>query len=208
MKVAIFGGTGKTGQHLVQQALVLGHEVVMLARTPSNFTIQHPKLTILQGDIVDATCVEATIQEVDAVISVLGPRSNKPEFIISKGTEHILNAMKRHHVRRIIISAGAGVRDPHDKPKFIDHFFGFLLNLLSKNAVEDMKQVVDKVRNSDRDWFVIRVPMLTDQPAQGTLKIGYVGDITPRLSRADMAAFMLKQLDDDTYLRKAPAISN
>ncbi len=208
MKVAIFGGTGKTGQHLVQQALELGHEVVMLARTPSNFTIQHPKLTILQGDIVDATCVEATIQEVDAVISVLGPRSNKPEFIISKGTEHILNAMKRHHVRRIIISAGAGVRDLHDKPKFIDHFFGFLLNLLSKNAVEDMKQVVDKVRNSDRDWFVIRVPMLTDQPAQGTLKIGYVGDITPRLSRADMAAFMLKQLDDDTYLRKAPAISN
>jgi NAD(P)-dependent dehydrogenase (short-subunit alcohol dehydrogenase family) len=208
MKVAIFGGTGKTGQHLVQQALELGHEVVMLARTPSNFTIQHPRLTVIQGDIVDAACVEATIQGVDAVISVLGPRSNKPEFIISKGTDHILNAMKRHHVRRIIISAGAGVRDPYDKPKFIDHFFGFLLNLLSKNAVEDMKQVVDKVRNSDRDWFVIRVPMLTDQPAQGTLKIGYVGDITPRLSRADMAAFMLKQLEDDTYIRKAPAISN
>lgn len=208
MKVAIFGGTGKTGQHLVQQALGLGHEVVVLARTPSNFTIQHPKLTVLQGDIVDAARVEATILGADAVVSVLGPRSNKPEFIISKGTEHILNAMKQHNVRRIIISAGAGVRDPHDKPNFIDHFFGFLLNLLSKNAVEDMKQVVDKVRNSDRDWFVIRVPMLTDQAAQATLKIGYVGDITPRLSRADMAAFMLKQLDDDTYLRKAPAISN
>jgi hypothetical protein len=50
--------------------------------------------------------------------------------------------------------------------------------------------------------------MLTDQPTQGTLKVGYVGDITPRLSRADMATFMLKQLDDDTYLKKAPAISN
>jgi len=208
MKVAIFGGTGKTGQHLVQHALGLGHEVVMLARTPSNFTIQHPKLTVLQGDILDAACVEATVQGVDAVISVLGPRSNKPEFIISKGTDHILIAMKRHNVRRIIISAGAGVRDPQDKPKFIDHFFGLLLNLLSKNAVEDMKQVVAKVRNSDRDWSIIRVPMLTDQPAQGTLKVGYVGDITTRLSRADMAAFMLKQLDDDTYLREAPAISN
>ena len=85
MKIAIFGGSGKTGQHLVVQALDAGHEVVMLARTPSNFTIRHPKLTVLQGDIVDATCVEATIQGVDAVLSVLGPRSNKPEFIISKG---------------------------------------------------------------------------------------------------------------------------
>ncbi len=208
MKIAIFGGSGKTGHHLVVQALDAGHEVVMLVRTTSNFTIQHPKLTVLQGDVLDAGCVEAAIQGVDAVMSVLGPRSNKPEFIISQGTDHILNAMKRHNVRRIIISAGAGVRDPQDKPKFIDYLFGFLLNLLSKNAVEDMKQVVDKVRQSDRDWSVIRVPMLTDQPQQGTLKIGYVGDITSRLSRADMAAFMLKQLDDKTYLRKAPAISN
>ncbi|MBA3872273.1 MAG: SDR family oxidoreductase [Anaerolineae bacterium] len=208
MKIAIFGGTGKTGQHLVQQALDAGHEVVMLARTPSNFTIRHPKLTVLQGDILDAEHVEAVIQGTDAVMSVLGPRSNKPEFVISQGIDHILNAMKQHNVRRIIISAGAGVRDPLDKPKFIDHLFGFLLNLLSKNAVEDMKQVVAKVRDSDRDWSVIRVPMLTDQPPQGTLKIGYVGDITSRLSRADMAAFMLKQLDDDTYLKKAPAISN
>lgn len=208
MRTAIFGGTGKTGQHLVKQALDGGHKVVMLARNPVTFTIQHPNLTILQGDILDAERVEATIEGVDAVISVLGPRSNNPEFVISQGTDHILNAMKRHNVQRIIISAGAGVRDPLDKPKFIDHLFGFLLNLLSKNAVEDMKQVVAKVRHSDRDWSVIRVPMLTDQPSQGTLKIGYVGDITSRLSRADMAAFMLKQLDDDTYLKKAPAISN
>ncbi|MEO8397810.1 MAG: NAD(P)H-binding protein, partial [Chloroflexota bacterium] len=164
--------------------------------------------TVLQGDILDAERVEAVIQGTDAVMSVLGPRSNKPEFVISQGTDHILNAMKRHNVRRIIISAGAGVRDPLDKPKFIDYLFGFLLNLLSKNVVDDMKQVVAKVRHSDRDWLVIRVPMLTDQPSQGTLKLGYVGDITSRLSRADLAAFMLRQLDDDTYLRKAPAISN
>jgi putative NADH-flavin reductase len=208
MKVAIFGGTGKTGQNLVQQALDAGHDVIVLARTPSNITTQHEALKVLQGDVVDAQRVEETIQGADAVISVLGPRSNKPEFIISKGTDNILNAMKRHNVRRIIISAGAGVHDPQDKPKIVDRVFGVLLNILSKNAVADMRQVVDKVRHSDRDWTVVRVPMLTDQPAQGTLKVGYVGDISPRLSRADMAAFMLKQLDNNAYLRKAPAISN
>ncbi len=208
MKIAIFGGTGKTGQHLVRQALDAGHDVVLLARTPSHVAMQHENLSVNQGDIQDAACVDETIKGVDAVISVLGPRSNKPEFAITKGFDNILNAMQRHNVRRLILSAGAGVRDPQDRPKPIDHFFGFLLNLLSKNAVEDMKQVVQKVRQSDRDWTVVRVPMLTDDPAQRTLKVGYVGDISPRLSRADMAAFMLKQLDDPTYLKKAPAISN
>ncbi len=208
MKVAIFGGTGKTGQHLVKQALEAGHEVILLVRNPTKVSTRHEKLTVLVGDILDASRVEKAVQGVDAVISVLGPSTNTPELIISKGVDHILNAMRQNNVARLIISAGAGVRDRHDKPKPIDYFFGWLLHLFSKNAVEDMKQVVEKVRHSDREWTVIRVPMLTDQPAQGSLKVGYVGDISPRLSRVDMAAFMLKQLDDNTYLRQAPAISN
>ncbi|MEP6987896.1 MAG: NAD(P)H-binding protein, partial [Chloroflexota bacterium] len=134
--------------------------------------------------------------------------SNKPDFIISRGMDIILKAMKQHNVLRIIISAGAGVREPQDKPKWIDHFFGLLLNVLSKNVVADMKQVVHKVQTSDRDWTVVRVPMLTDQPAQGTLIVGYVGDIRSRISRADMATFMLKQVNDSRYLKKSPAISN
>ncbi len=120
----------------------------------------------------------------------------------------ILTAMKQQNVRRIIIWAGAGVREPQDKPKLIDRFFGLLLNVLSKNVVADMQQVVHKVQASDRDWTVVRVPMLTDQPAQGTLIVGYVGDIHSRISRADMATFMLKQLTDSSYIRKSPAISN
>lgn len=208
MRLAIFGGTGKTGQHLIDHALKAGHEVVMLARTPSKVTSKSDKLRVVQGDILDAASVAETIQDADAVLSVLGPSNNKPEFTISRGMDNILSAMNKHGVRRIIISAGAGVRDPQDQPKLIDKIAGFALNIISKNVVADMQQVVDKVRASDRDWTIVRVPMLTDQPAQGTLKVGYVGDISPRLSREDMAAFMLKQVADDTHTRKAPAISN
>lgn len=208
MKLAIFGGTGKTGQHLIKHALQAGHEVTVLARTPSKLEAQGDNLRIVQGDILDSASVEQTIQSVDAVLSVLGPSSNKPDFTISKGTDNILAAMQKHNVQRIIISAGAGVRDPQDKPKFIDKLAGAVLNIVSKNVVADMKQVVDKVRQSDKAWTVVRVPMLTDQPAQGTLKVGYVGDITPRISREDMAVFMLKQVDSTQYVKKAPAISN
>ncbi|MBA3868115.1 MAG: SDR family oxidoreductase [Anaerolineae bacterium] len=208
MKLAIFGGTGKTGQHLIQQALDKGHEVVALVRTPSKVTTHHPQLKIIQGDIVDADCIAGVVQGVDAVISVLGPTNNKLEYTISRGMENILMAMKKQNVHRIVISAGAGVREPQDRPNLIDRFFGLLLNVLSKNVVADMKQVVHKVQTSDRDWTVVRVPMLTDQPAQGTLVVGNVGDIRSRISRADMAAFMLKQLNDNRYLKLSPAISN
>lgn len=206
--IAVFGGTGKTGQHLVTQALAAGMNVRALARTPSKFTHNDTRLTVVKGDILDRASVEATITGVDAVISVLGPSSNKPEFAISRGMDIILAAMQAQNVQRLIISAGAGVRDPQDKPGAIDVIAGVLLRLLSKNVVEDMEQVVAKVRASDRDWTVVRVPMLTDQPPQGTLKVGYVGDTTPRLSRADMATFILQQVTDAKFVGKAPAISN
>jgi putative NADH-flavin reductase len=208
MRLAIFGGTGKTGQHLVAQALDAGHEVIVLARTPSKFTLQNNYLTIVQGNVLDLNAVEKVIQDADAVLSVLGPSSNKPEFTISKGMDNILAAMKAHNVQRLVISAGAGVRDPQDKPGLIDRFASVALNIISKNVIADMKQVVEKVRASDRDWTIVRVPMLTDQPTQGTIKVGYVGDITPRISREDMAAFMLQQVELGDHLYKAPAISN
>ncbi len=185
MKLAIFGGTGKTGQQLVQQALEAGYEVSALVRNPAKLPRQHPNLKGVQGDILNAADIEDVVQDVNAVISVLGPSSNKPEFVISQGMEHILTAMKKHNVHRLIISAGAGIREPEDRPKLVDHFFGVLLKLISKNVVADMQQTVNLAKASDRDWTVVRVPMLMDQPAQHSLKVGQVGEIGARLSRAD-----------------------
>src|SRR5688572_3769870 len=115
MKLAIFGATGRTGQHLVRQALDAGHEVVAFARTPSKIDTGQPNLTVVQGDIVNADLVERAIVGSDAVLNVLAPTSGQPEFTVTKGTENILTAMKRCGVRRLVISAGAGVADPNDR---------------------------------------------------------------------------------------------
>jgi putative NADH-flavin reductase len=208
MKIALFGATGKTGLHLLQQALDAGHEVTVLVRTPSKLSVQHPLLRVIQGDVQQADSVEEAIRGAQVVISTLGPSSNRPQFAISKGMGHILQAMSQHGVRRLIISAGAGVRDPKDRPNLVDRFFGAVLRIVSKNVVADMEQAVALVRQSSLDWTIVRVPMLTDQPPQGTLKVGYVGDTTPRIARADMAAFMLRQASEAQFIRQAPAISN
>jgi putative NADH-flavin reductase len=209
MKIAIFGGTGRTGQHLVQQVLEKGYQVVVLARNPDKLALKNPGLSIIQGNVKDVKAVEQTITGADAVLSVLGPTSNDPSFEVSQGVTNILAAMKKQGVRRLVISAGAGVGDPNDAPKLFNHVMNFLLKLMAKNVLADMSKAVEMVRTSDLDWTVVRLPMLTDDPKTGSVKVGYVGKgMGSRIARADIADFMLAQVADKDYIRKSPAISN
>ena len=161
MNIAVFGGTGRTGRHVVEQALAAGHSITALARTPAKLP-KHERLVAIQGDVQDPSAVEKTVVGAEAVISVLGPTSNEPTFEVSKGMRHILAAMQKHGVRRLIISAGAGVGDPNDTPKLSNKAINLLLKLLARNVYEDMKGAVDIVRASEYDWTIVRVPRLID----------------------------------------------
>lgn len=209
MKLTIFGATGRTGKLLLQQALDAGHQVVAFARTPSKLGIEHEHLDVVQGDVQDSEQVAAALAGTEAVLSVLGPTSNEPTYEVSKGMGNIMVAMDQHGVRRLIQTVGAGVGDPNDKPGLFDKGIKVMLKLASRHVYEDMVRVNDAIRSSDLDWTLVRVPMLTDDPPTGDVKVGYLGEgVGSRISRADIAAFVLKQVDDSTYLRQAPVISN
>ncbi len=209
MNVAIFGGTGRTGRLVVEQALQAGHSVTVLVRNPDKLGVTAPRLRIVVGELADAAKVAETITGQDAVLSALGPTSNKPKLEISKGMAVIIAAMRQKGVRRLIVSAGAGVGDPLDRPKLIDRVVVLLLKTFNGNVYEDMAEVVQQVRNSGLDWTVVRAPMLTDDPATGHLRAGGVGaDIGTKLTRADFAAFLVQQVTDKMWVGKAPAVSN
>ena len=207
--VAIFGATGRAGKHMVQQALDRGYCVRALARDPGKLAMQNERLLVIQGSLSDTARVEQVVAGADAVLSALGPTSNEPTFEISQGTTTIIKAMKQHGVKRLVISAGAGVGDPGDAPKLFNKLINVALKATARNVYEDMLKTVALVRESGLDWTVVRVPRLTDTPPTGTIRVGMVGQGTgANLSRADMAEFMLKQVDDLRHLRKAPVISN
>ncbi len=209
MKLAIFGGTGRTGLHLVSQALEQGHQVTVLARNPAKMTIKNVGLSVIQGNVKDQAAVEKTITGADAVLSVMGPTSNKPLMEVSQGTANIIAAMKKLGCKRLIVTSGAGVGDPKDEPKLINHIISLALKLTAKNVLADMQKAVDIVRDSDLEWTVVRLPMLTDNPKPSEIFVGYVGKgMGPRIARRDIAEFILKQVEDRTYLRASPAISN
>jgi putative NADH-flavin reductase len=209
MNLTIFGATGRAGKLLVSQALEAGHQVTALARTPHKLEMDHEQLTVIEGDVQDAQKVTSAVLGSDAVLSVLGPTNNQPTYEVSQGMGHILVAMDQQGVRRLVQSVGAGVGDPQDQPGLLDRLIKIALKLASRYVYEDMVRVADAIRASDVDWTLVRVPMLTDDPPTGDVKVGYLGTgVGPRLSRADLAAFVLQQADDPTYVGQAPVISN
>jgi putative NADH-flavin reductase len=209
MKLTIFGASGRTGRPLVEQALAQGHDVVAFVRDPAKLPIQHERLTVAQGDVADAAAVEDAIAGSDAVLSALGHTAASPKDMQTTAMRNIIAAMRKHRVRRLVSLTGAGVSDPRDEPKLIDRVIKTLLVLVSKDVLKDAETHADVIRASDLDWVIVRGPMLTEGPHTGQYNVGYIGKGSgTRISRADVADFMLKQARDTTYLRQAPMVSS
>lgn len=210
MKIAIFGATGETGRQFVEQALAAGYQVVAYVRNPSKLNTKHENLTIVQGELADQAIIERAVSGADAVISVLGPRGGSKGKPITRGMQNIIEAMKKQGVRRLIISSTLSAKDPNDLPDFKAKALVNLVKLTMHAAYEEIVSVADTVRKSDLDWTIVRLTTLNNNPKSGKVRVGYLGkgEVGLRISRADLAEFMLKQVQDTKYLRQAPVISN
>jgi putative NADH-flavin reductase len=208
MKIVIFGASRGTGLKVLEQALVAGHTVTAFVRSPHKLTIQHVNLTLFQGDVLDASAVEKVIAGHEAVISTLGPTRPPIPGMMEIAARNIVNAMKKNDVHRLISTTGAGVRQVEDQPKFIDRFISFLLNLLAKQVVLDSIANVKVIQASGLDWTIVRFPRLLDGPHTGNYRVGYVDkDSSSQVSRADGADFILRELLEKKWSRKAPLVS-
>jgi len=208
MKIVVFGASRGVGLKVVEQALETGHTVTAFVRSPEKFKIKHDNLTVFKGDAMEAAAVGNAIAGQEAVISALGPSRPPVSGMMKTSAQNIVEGMKMHGVLRLVSTTGAGVRQPEDQPKFIDHFIGFLLNLLAKDVVLDSAENVKVIQASELDWTVVRYPRLMDGEHTRKYRVGFVGkDSGTQLSRADGADFVLKELTEKNWLRKLPIVS-
>lgn len=210
MRIAVFGGTGATGRLLISQALDRGLSVTAYARHPEKLAIDDDRLTVVTGELSDAAAIDRAVKGSDAVISLLGPRRPVKGTPIALGTRAILAAMETSGVRRIVAVATASAPDPRDKPGLRTRFFVGISKLFLRPAYDDDVATAEAIRESDRNWTIVRPPFLTNGRLTGQVSVGYLGDgVTGTyLSRANAADFMLKQLRGDTHVRKAPIVTN
>jgi putative NADH-flavin reductase len=208
MNIVIFGSTGPSGRLIVEQALAQGHTVTAFARNPAGLPIQHEKLTVAQGDILDLAAVERAVSGKDAVLSALGIRKLGKNTILSDGTRNIIAAMQKLGVKRFICMTSLGVGDSKGQTAWV--FDRIIQPFILHNVFADKEVQERLVRESNLDWIIVRPAGLTNGPRTGVYQHWAgkpSGSTKSRISRADVAEFMLKQLTDDTYLRKTPGLS-
>jgi len=206
MKLIIFGATGTLGRHLVEQALSQGHQVTAFARKPSALKLDHPDLTRQAGDVLDRAAVADALEGQDAVLIALG--AGRKGGVRAIGTKHVVDAMARRGLRRLVCLSTLGAGDSRALLNFF--WKRIMFGLLLREAYGDHEAQEAVVKQSGLDWTIVRPAAFTDGPATGAYKHGFPPterNLKLKISSADVAGFMLRQLTDDSYLRQSPGLS-
>lgn len=206
MRVLVFGASGTIGHELVAQALEMGHSVTAFARNPSKLEIRHPSLDIIAGDVIDSALVHKTVAGHDAVLVALG--AGIKGQVRSTGTRNIIQAMQENDVRRLICVSTLGVGDSRVHLNFYWKYIMF--GMLLRAAFEDHVAQEEHVIRSRLDWTIVRPAAYTDGERTGNYRQGFpttAKGLKLKISRADVAHFVLNQLTDLSFVHKMPGVS-
>jgi len=205
-KIIIFGSTGTIGKHLIMQALESGYQVTAFARNKDKVKFKHERLNIVEGDVMDAASIENAIRDQDIVLNALG--AGRKGVVRSEGTKNIIIAMQNTGVKRLITQSTLGAGDSVSNLNFFWKYimFGWFL----KDAYKDHQLQEKYIVQSNLDWTIIRPAAFTDGDITGNYKHGFnLNDksIKLKISRADVAQFILRQIDNNSYIHKTPGLS-
>ena len=208
MKIVIFGSTGGTGRELIGQALDQGHHVTAQARSPEKLEdLEHPELAVVRGNVLDQADVEREIGGQEAVLCAIGAGADRTT-LREDGTRVIVAAMEKLGVSRLVCLSSLGVGDSHANLPFFTKYV--IVGIFLRHAFADHERQEAVVRKSPLAWTIVRPPHLKDGPRTGEYRFGFPPtdrSTQAKISRADVADFMLKQLTDDAFIRKSPGVS-
>ncbi|WP_348267646.1 SDR family oxidoreductase [Edaphobacter paludis] len=211
MKIAIFGASGATGRLLTKRCFDAGYEVTALLRHPETFPLRIA-VHAVNGSVFDPAAVAQTIEGADVVLSALGAKSLKKEDVLERAVPVIVAAMQQKGVRRIIVLGSAGAKpDALDKQPawrrwIVEHL---VYNTFLKWPVASQRAQYAALSASDLDWTMAMPPMLTNSRGRGKWRID--PDALPpnasRISREDVADFMMQQINNPQWIKKAVYIA-
>ena len=206
--IAVFGASGRSGLPLLRELLRRGFAVRAQARTPSKIDLEDPRLAIVQGDYTDADDVARVLEGVEAAVTLVGHVKGSGPDVLATGMRNLVAAARRHGVRRVVQLTGAGVPYARDAPGFADKAIRFIMRAVVGAMLRDSIAATEVLRGSGLEYTVVRGPRLTEAPAKGTRRVGYVGQIGTSLTRADLAVFIADVLEQALHVGDEPAVSN
>ena len=213
MKIVIFGASGFSGRAILKEALAQNHQVTILVRSNVGVAFRDKNLKVVEGNVLDKEIVNQILHDQDAVIQCLGvggKGDGKPTTFISDATKIIVEEMEKNKVKKLIAMSNVGAGNsiafqPWIFNKIILPYFMKWLKVI----IDDKNKMEPIIMNSRLDWTIVRCPNIVDKPMKGNCKATLDGkDLKLSVTLGDMAAFMINQITDNTFLKQAPSISN
>lgn len=210
MRILIVGASKGIGLETVRQALASGHEVRALARSAEDISVADPKLSKICGDARNKKDVEAALSDVDAVVLTLGIGLSelfKPVNLFSTATRVLIDAMNAQGVNRLICVTGFGAGDSQAS---IGPLQRIPFNIVFGRAYEDKSRQEKLIKDSPLDWTIVRPGVLTNGPKTGRYKILRKSSEWRNgiISRANVADFLVREIDGASALHQAPVLVN
>jgi putative NADH-flavin reductase len=207
MNILVIGGSRGIGLHVVQQTLEHGHPVTVLVRNPAALTLHHDNLRVMKGDVIDLDSVRTAIRGKTAVVFAVGIQQTRdPVIVFSEGTRNVLSAMKEEGIKRLIAVTGIGSGGSKGPWGLLYKTMFHLISI--KTIYDDKDRQEHLIKESDTDWIIVRPAFLTDGPLTGRYRVVKQLSLPSpgRISRADVAHFVIEQLEKPSYLHEAPLL--
>jgi putative NADH-flavin reductase len=208
-KIAVIGGSGKAGKYLIKQLLHEGYSIKVLIRNPERFPFQYASIEMITGDATHCESINALLKGADAVISTLGLGLPPGEpTIFSLTTKHIIEAMNACGIKRYVVLTGLNVDTPEDKKGVKARLATDWMYRNFPKSTADRQLEYDMLAKSNIDWTLIRLPLIDQTDIRHEIAISLEDCPGDKISSTSLSHFLIQQLVDKTYIKKAPFISN
>ena len=207
MKVLVIGAAGKSGRAVVEQALAAGHDVTAFVHKTEGY-LPDSNVRVVEGDATDRSAMDSAMLGQDAVIDTIGGKNPlKATTLEASAAATITASMQSSGVRRLVVISMIGEGESLANTNWWERV---LLSTILKAEMKDKAAMEAIVDASGLDWIIVRPPFLNDDPGTGDIHVfsAETGEAAHKLTRADLAAFMVAQLSSDEYLQKTVAVAN
>ncbi|GAA3808287.1 NAD(P)-dependent oxidoreductase [Cellulomonas soli] len=208
MKLFVLGATGSTGTLVAEEALAAGHDVVAYVRSPEKLAA-HDRLTAVVGDVLDVEAMTVAMRGTDAVVSTLGLSSGRPNGFSERAVSTITAAAQRSGVQRVLIMSAFGVGASLDKASRLAQL---MYNGGGKAIYADKAAGERALTASGLDWTLAYPVLLTNKGRSPRFRAVDLTDLDrlpglPRVSRADVAGFLLEAATGDAWSRRTAVLT-
>jgi putative NADH-flavin reductase len=208
-QITVFGATGRSGQIMTRLLLDKGYEVKVLVRDPSKLKIESHHLLIVQGSVQQKELIHKAIEGSEAVVSLLGHVKGSMPFFQTEAMKNIIGVMTQENISRLVVLTGSGVEVSGDIKTFGNKMLTAIIKTVASNRFNDGEGQSKVIRASSLDYTIVRAPLLTMEKPKGIFKTGHLKlGFFSRISRYDVANFILNCIEKQYFIKEAPQISD